>query len=91
MTTQQNACGRCPFLGFAAEQLRLPPKPQARLATIQREIEQLDPPPPTTDLAAWTGVGHSSERRYRSRAELHEEATPLPRLIGTHQPSGSHR
>lgn len=74
-----------------AEQERMRPEREARLATVEAEIARLDPPPPTTDPAAWGGVGHAGESRYRSRytpdrihrlAELTAEADRLRRLVG---------
>ena len=76
---------------YAAIQERLRPKREARLAWLEAEIARLDPPPPTTDPAAWAGVGHSGATRYRSRltpdrihrlAELTTEAEQLRRLVG---------
>lgn len=37
------------------------------LERIERRMNQLDPPPPTTDPAAWGGVGNSASARYRKR------------------------
>lgn len=74
-----------------AEQERQRPKRLERLAWLEAEIARLDPPPPTTDLAAWAGVGHAGESRYRARftpdrihrlAELTAEADRLRRLVG---------
>lgn len=38
-----------------------------RLDAIDSEMRRLDPPPPTTDPAAWGGVAHAGAARYRAR------------------------
>lgn len=70
------------------EQERLRPGREARLDRINAEIRRLDPPPPTTDMAAWGGVGmkgykspYTADRIHRL-AELTTEAEQLRRLVG---------
>ncbi len=66
------------------------PQRRERLARIEAEIARLDPPPPTTDMAAFGGVGSTVATRYRSKftperihklSILWEERVQLERLI----------
>ena len=43
------------------------PRWRERLAWVEAEINRLDPPPPTTDMAAFGGVGSTTATRYRKR------------------------
>lgn len=69
--------------------LRLPAR-RERLAHVDAEIARLDPPPPTTDMAAYGGLGSTAARRYQRRytdetihrlAELHAERVTLVRQV----------
>ena len=71
-----------------AEQERLRPGREARLDRINAEIRRLDPPPPTTDMAAWGGVGmkgykspYTADRIHRL-AELWDEKRELEARLG---------
>lgn len=70
------------------EQERLRPGREARLDRINAEIRRLDPPPPTTDMAAWGGVGmkgykspYTADRIHRL-AELWDEKRELEARLG---------
>lgn len=63
---------------------------RAELATVEARIRRLDPPPPTTDMAAFMGVGSTAARRYRRRltperihelSVLHKRRTELVKSI----------
>ncbi len=69
--------------------LRLPAR-RERLAHVDAEVARLDPPPPTTDMAAYGGLGSTAARRYQRRytdetihrlAELHAERVTLVRQV----------
>ena len=45
---------------------KLPARREA-LANVDRQIRRLDPPPPTTDMAAFAGEGSTAGDRYRAR------------------------
>lgn len=68
------------------------PRWRAELERLEAEIRRLDPPPATTDLAAYGGDMHASLRRARANhlsddrvaklANLHRKADRLRRQIG---------
>lgn len=51
----------------AAWMLEKLPEWRAKLARVEAEIARLDPPPPTTDTAAYGGVGSTTATHYRER------------------------
>lgn len=67
------------------------PQLRARLARVDAEIDRRDPAPPTTDPAAFGGVGSTVATAYRTRvrsdanvarlAELHAERIRLARDV----------
>ena len=79
----------------AEERARLLPGWRKRLARIEAEIARLDPPPATTDMAAYGGAVHTSIQRQRlgalsdtrveRMARLHREADALRTKIGDDQ------
>lgn len=63
---------------------------EARLRLVEAEMARLDPPPPTTDVAAFCGVGSTTARRYQDKftparihrlAELTTERARLQALL----------
>lgn len=75
---------------MAAERARNLPRWQAQLAVVDADIARLDPPPPTTDRAAWTGeaMGRATARHrpnpdhIATLAALYAKRDRLRRLIG---------
>jgi len=75
----------------AAKRSEMLPKWRERLARIETRIKQLDPPPATTDRAAWGGEIHRSilrsrpamsDSRVAEMAQLLRDRDHLLRLIG---------
>ena len=71
---------------MAANPAKALPGLRHRLARVDAQIARLDPPPPTTDMAAYGGVGSTAAASYRARltpdrihrlAVLHEERRQL--------------
>ena len=60
-TDTANAARRDAALAAALPDLR------TRLARVEAQIARLDPPPPTTDSAAYGGVGSTTATRYQQR------------------------
>ena len=56
------------------------PKWRDRAAALRHRIDQLDPPPPTTDMAAFGGVGSTTATRYQER--FHRNLPRLAELWG---------
>lgn len=53
----------------------------AALDRVEARMRQLDPPPPTTDPAAWGGVGNSASARYRRRATSDRVVMEMAELV----------
>src|SRR5699024_7780702 len=52
---------------YAEKRAQQIPKWRQRLEQVEKRIAVLDPPPATTDPAAWGGEASSMARRYRAR------------------------
>lgn len=86
MTIPARYSGVCPDCGEHAHLVRDLAAMRVQLRRIDREIARLDPPPPTTDPAAFGGLGSTAARAYQARltpdrihrlAVLHEERRQL--------------
>ena len=57
------------------------PDLRARLARVEAEIRRRDPEPPTTDLAAYGGVGSTTARAYQRRILSNSNVRAMARLV----------
>ena len=57
------------------------PALRADLARVDAEMRRLDPPPPTTDPAAWGGKVAPTVRRYRARATSDAHVARMADLV----------
>ncbi len=57
------------------------PDLRTRLARVEAEIRRRDPAPPTTDLAAYGGVGSTAARAYQRRILSDGNVQAMARLV----------
>lgn len=57
------------------------PKWKAELAKIEAEMRRLDPPPPTTDRAAYGGVGCTTTTRYQRNLFTDSKVEKMGKLV----------
>lgn len=66
---------------WEAEKERQTPKWQAELARVNAEIARRDPAPPTTDMAAYGGVGCSTTARYQKNLLRDSNVSRMAELL----------